>query len=123
MGYGTESQRLFGQPEPFFIGQELPRPSDGFALEVISKTEVAQHFKEGVMVRCPPDVVDVAGAKAFLARRCPSEVQLDFAEEMILELVHACGSKQNRRIPSGNKDVAGTSDAAFRFEEREVLFT
>lgn len=34
--------------EAIDLGQQLPRPSDGFFLEVVSEGPVAQHFKEGL---------------------------------------------------------------------------
>ena len=40
-------------------GQQLPRPVDGFLLEVIAERPVAQHFKEGVMVHVLADIVQV----------------------------------------------------------------
>ena len=83
-------RELFGrQAEPLLAGQELPGPVDRLALEIVAEAEVAQHLEEGVVVGRAADVVDVAGAEAFLAGRRPGEVELAAAEEVVLELVHA----------------------------------
>ena len=42
-------QTLFGQLKHF--GQQLPRPQQALALEVVAKAPVAQHFKKGVVAR------------------------------------------------------------------------
>ena len=70
----------------------------------------------------PTDVVDVAGAEALLAGGGPGELQLALAEEVILELVHARGREEHRRIPARNEHVAGAADTALRLEESEIGF-
>ena len=42
-----DPQALFGQLEHF--GEKLPGKANRFALEIIAKTKVAEHFKESVM--------------------------------------------------------------------------
>ena len=96
---------------------------DRFAFEVITEAEVAQHFEERVVVSGASDVVDVAGAKAFLARCGAGEVELDLPQEVILELVHSGGSEQDGRVPGGDQHITSLSHAAFGFEERQVLFS
>ena len=115
-GFGRE-------PEPFLLGQKLPGPVDCLALEVVAETEVAEHLKKGVMVRGPADVVDIAGAQAFLAGGRAGELEFAPAEEMVLELVHSGRGEQDGGIPAGNENVARAADTPFAFEEGEVLFT
>jgi len=57
---------LFGG-EGEVAGEELPRPGDALALEVIVEGEVAQHLEEGVVDVGAADLLDVGGAQAFLA--------------------------------------------------------
>ena len=108
--------------QPLLAGEELPGPVDRFALEVVAEAEVAQHLEEGVVVGGAADVVDVAGAEAFLAGGGAGELQLAAAEEVVLELVHAGGREEHRGVPAGHEHVAGPADAAFGLEEGQVLF-
>jgi hypothetical protein len=41
------------------LGEQLPGPGDGVLLEVVPKGPVAQHLKEGVVVRVLAHVVQV----------------------------------------------------------------
>jgi hypothetical protein len=50
-------QFLFRQAELF--GQKGPGKAYGIALEIVTKAEVAQHFKEGVMAGRVPDVLQI----------------------------------------------------------------
>ena len=104
------------------MGQKLPCPADRVALEIVAEAEIAQHLEEGVVVGGSADVVDVAGAQAFLAGRRPGEIELAAAEEMVLELVHAGGREQHRGIPARHQHVARPPRAALRLEEGEVFF-
>ena len=67
-------QRGGVEPQPLLFGQELPRPVDRLALEVIAEAEVPKHLEEGVVIRRPADVIDVAGAKALLTGRRAGEL-------------------------------------------------
>ena len=49
---------------------------DRLALEIIAEAEIAQHLEERVVIGRAADVVDVAGAQAFLAGRGPGEFEL-----------------------------------------------
>jgi len=76
-----------------------------------------------VVVSRSSDVVDVAGAQAFLASRGTREVELYLAQEVVLELVHPGGSEQDGRIPSGDQHIARLSNATLGLEERQVFFS
>ena len=103
------------------FGQELPGPVDRLALEVVAEAEIAQHLEERLVEGGPADVVDVAGAQAFLAGGGPGEVGVAQPHELVLELVHAGGREQHRRVV-GHQHVAGAADAALGLEEVEVRF-
>ena len=107
---------------PFFAGQEFPGPVDRVALEIIAEAEIAQHLEKRVVIGRAADVVDIAGAEAFLAGRGPGELQLALAQEMVLELVHAGGREQHGGIPARHQHVAGPADAAFGLEEGQIFF-
>jgi len=117
-----DRQTLAGDAQPLFVGQEFPRPVDGFFFEIIAERKVAQHFEERVVERGPAHIVDVTGSQAFLARGRASEIQFDLSKEVVFELVHPRGSEQNRWIPSRNEHVAGLADATFGLKERQVFF-
>ena len=95
---------------------------DRVALEIVAEAEIAQHLEERMVIGRAADVVDVAGAQAFLAGRGPGELELAAAEEMVLELVHARGREQHRGVPARHQHVAGPADAALGLEEGEIFF-
>ena len=94
---------------------------DRLPLEIVSETEVAEHFEECVMVRRSSHVVDVAGSQTLLAGGRFGEFEFNASEEVILELVHSCGGEEYGGVPSRHQYVAGLADAAFRFEKSKVL--
>ena len=110
------------KPSHFLLGQELPRPMDRLALEIIAEAEVAQHLEEGVVIGRASDVVDVAGAQAFLAGRGPRELQLAAAEEVVLELVHARRSEEHRGVPAGHQHVARAAHGSLWSRKRPGIF-
>ena len=115
-------ERFRVQAEPLLAGEELPRPVDRLPLEVVAEAEVAQHLEEGVMVGGAADVVDVAGAEAFLAGGGAGEIELAPAQEVVLELVHARRREQHRGVPPRHQHVAGPADAALGLEKGQILF-
>ena len=117
---GREPLRV--QAQPLLGGEELPGPVDGLALEVIAEAEVAQHLEEGVVIGGAADVLDVAGAEAFLAGGGAGEFEFAAAEEVVLELVHAGRGEEHGGVPAGDQHVAGPPDAALRLEEGQVFF-
>ena len=108
--------------QPFFVGEKLPGPVDGVALEIVAETEVSQHLEERMVIGGPADVLDVAGSQTFLAGGRPRVVQLDLAQEVVLELVHTRRREQHAGIPSGDQHVASDARVALGFEEGQVLF-
>lgn len=108
--------------QPFFVGKKLPRPLNRFLLEVIAEAEIPKHFKEGVVVRRAPDIVDVPGPEALLASRSAREVEFDFPQKVVLELIHPGGSEQDRGVPSRDENVAGLAMVPFGLEESQILF-
>ena len=74
-------------------GEELPGISNGLALEVITKTEITQHFKKGMVTCGIPDVFEVivlaTGTYAALTAGGPFIGALFLAQEYILERHHA----------------------------------
>src|SRR5690606_20996185 len=85
------------------LGDELPRPGDGFALEIVPEREVAQHLEKRVV---PPGVaylIDVRRADAALARRNARVLRLALAEKVRLEGHHARRGQQQRRVVTGHQ--------------------
>ncbi len=93
------------------FGQQLPRPGDGLALEVVAEGPVAQHFEERVVVGIVPDVVQVvvlaAGADALLRVDRARPAGLLQTQEVGFELVHAGVGEQQRRVLVGHHGAAG----------------
>jgi hypothetical protein len=76
-----------------------------------------------VVIRRDADVLNVAGAQAHLTGCRSRELEPADTEELGFELVHSCGSEQDRRIVAWNEHVAGLADAAFGFKETQIAFT
>jgi hypothetical protein len=70
-----------------------------------------------MVVRSSTDIVDIAGTKALLTSCRAGEVKFDFAEKMILELVHTGRSEQNGRIPSRYQHVTRLTMMSFGLKE------
>ncbi|EKD50383.1 MAG: hypothetical protein ACD_62C00557G0004 [uncultured bacterium] len=50
-------QFVFGQFD--HLGQKLPRKTNGTGLEIIAKTEIAEHFKKSVVTGCAPHIFEI----------------------------------------------------------------
>ena len=104
------------------LGQKLPTKGDRILLEVISKGEVAEHFKERVVAGRFSHAIQIAGAQTFLARRGAFEVRA-FAKKVVFKLIHPRRGKQHRRVAAGDERVAGHARVAARFKKCEVSFS
>ena len=107
--------------EAQYLGQELPTPDDGFALEIITETEVPQHLeKRGVLGRTADllDVVVLAPHPHALLRADGTAVRGDLlAQEVGDELVHARIGEQGRPRVVRNEPGRGDLNVAARHEE------
>ncbi len=93
--------------EPPVLGQKVPGEFNRFGLEIIAEGEIAQHFKEGVVARGEPNIVEVivlaACAHAFLRGRRRGIGPLFDAGKDVLELHHAGIGEHQRRIVARHK--------------------
>ena len=75
---------------------------DGGFLEIIAKTEVAQHFKKGMMAGRIANVFKIIvlapGPNTALGSRRPLVVPVFMAQKQVLELHHSRIGEQQRRI-------------------------
>ncbi len=87
--------------------QQFPRPRDRFGFKIITEGPVAEHLEERVVVRVPPDIVEVvvlaAGSDALLAVDRPLEpveraARLGLPQKERLELVHPRVGEEQRRV-------------------------
>ena len=85
-----------------FLGDQFPRPGNGFLLKVVAEGKVAEHFEEGVVARGAAHLLEVvvlaARAHALLRGRGARIIAALAAQEYVLELVHAGIGKQQRRV-------------------------
>ena len=93
----SDPQAVFFQAIVFC--QQFPGVEYGVFFEVVTKAEIPQHFKKGVMPRGVTHLVQVivftTGTHALLRTGCPRIAALFRAQEHILELGHArIGKKQ-----------------------------
>ena len=84
------------------LGQQFPGPLQRFALEVVAKRPVAQHFKEGVVARGVAHVLQVvvlaARTQAGLHRHSAVVGALVGSQEHVLELHHARIGEHQRGV-------------------------
>ena len=84
------------------LGQQLPRPFQRLALEIVAKAPVAQHLEKGMVARRVTDVFQIvvlaASAQTGLHRRCAHIGTLVGAEENVFELHHARVGEHQRRV-------------------------
>ena len=106
-----------------YLGQELPAPVDGFVLEVITKGEVAQHFKVGSVTGSLTDILDIAGTDTLLAGADPVTGRLHLAGKVRLHWRHAGVDQQQRRIVLRNQREAGQAQMALALKERQEHLT
>ncbi len=86
------------------VGEQLPRPGDGFLFVVIAKRPIAEHFKEGVMRVIAAHVIQVV----VLTRHAHTLLRVDGAgvgtliraDEHVLELDHARVGEEQGRVPA-----------------------
>ena len=109
------------------IGSELPGPSNGFFFEVVTKTEVAHHLEKRVMTRGIAHifkiVVFAAGANTTLGRSRARVPRIGLAKKRILELIHSCVRKQQRRIVIRHQGTRGYDAMAFGLVKVEESIT
>src|SRR4029077_12246854 len=68
------------------------------------------------------DVIDVAGAQAFLAGCGPRKVEFADPQKLVLDPLHPCRREQDGLVSSWNEHVAGTANTALALEERQIFF-
>ncbi len=116
---------LFGR-KPIDLGQQFPGKVDGIALEVVTKREVAQHFKKGVMARRVAHVFQVvvlaSSSNASLRRRGPLVRLVFAAKENILELHHAAIGKEQGGIVGRNQRARGNNRVTLGLKKAEKFF-
>ena len=103
------------------LQQQLPRPVDRLALEVVAEAEVAQHLEERLVERRLAHILDVASADALLASRRAAEARVAQTHELALELVHPRRCEKHRRIIR-HQHVARPANAALGGEKIEISF-
>lgn len=81
------------------LGEKLPSPFNGFALEVIAERPIAKHLEEGVVVSVFANVVEVVvlptRSNAFLgvarsAQLAQRSIGIHRPQKDRLELIHPC---------------------------------
>ena len=80
------------------VGDQIPRPGNGVVLEVVAKTEVAQHLKEDEVALSTTNVVEVvvfaSRAHTLLHGDCPVAGSNFIAHEVRLERHHSSHREQ-----------------------------
>ncbi len=109
------------------LGQELPRPVDRLALEVVAEAPVAEHLEEGVMARRAAhllEVVVLAGhSQAALVVHGPDVAALLSPGQHVLELDHPGVGEEQRLVARGHERRARHHGVAPLGEELDVSAT
>ena len=102
------AETLFGQFQ--YPREKLPCETDGIGLEVITKAEVTEHFKKGMVTGGVTNILQVVvlatGTDTTLGCCGTGIIPLLPAKEQILKLVHARIGKQQGRIIVGHQRAA-----------------
>lgn len=64
------SLKFVKQTVRLYLGGKFPSHADSFRLEVVTKAEVPQHFKEAVVARSHPNILQIISAYALLCCCC-----------------------------------------------------
>ena len=103
----VNGDQKLGLIQPEILRQKVPRKLDRLLLEVIPKTEISQHLKEGVVPRSVAHIVQIimlaTGAHAFLAGGGPTVIARLDPGEKVLELHHPRVGEHQRRIIAWHK--------------------
>ena len=103
--------------------QEFPSPGNSFALEVITKGKVAQHFKERLMAGGAADIFDIAGTHAALTRGHTRAGRLHLAREEGLQRCHTCTNQEQGRVILRNQRETRQAKMPFLFcKELQISF-
>ena len=112
-------QPLGVEADPVRARQKLPRPGDGFMLEVVAEGEVAEHLKIRAVARGLADVFNVAGADALLAGADAVARRLLIALEVGLHRRHARVDEQQARIILRDEREARQAQVPLRLEKAQ----
>ena len=112
-------QPLGVEADPVRARQKLPRPGDGFMLEVVAEGEVAEHLKIRAVARGLADVFNVAGADALLAGADAVARRLLIALEVGLHRRHAGVDEQQARIILRDEREARQAQVPLRLEKAQ----
>ena len=103
------------------LGQEFPAPLERVALEIVTKTPVAQHLEEGVMACRVAHVFQVVvlatRAQAGLDRGRTHVGALVGAQKNVLELHHARVGEHQGRVIAGHQRTGGDHGVSLGLEE------
>ena len=108
--------------DPEGLGDELPRPRDGFGLEVVTEAEVAQHLEERQMPRGPADGIEVVvfatGTDALLDRDGPGRrIWRRFLTEEVRDEWHHARVREHRGRRVRRDQTAGPHRCVSAFHE------
>ena len=104
------------------LSQELPAPRDNFFFEVITKGEVTQHFKEGMMASSTANVFNVTGTYAFLASSDTRRRRFHFAGKERFKGCHTCTDNQQSGVVLRNQGRTGQHQVLFLLKKFQELF-
>ena len=118
-------QLILGETE--ILSHQIPSMLNGLSFEIVSKAEIAQHFKKCVMARRVSNIVQIimltAGPNAFLRGDRARKFRRERAGEVIFKLHHPRIHKEQCRIIIRHKRRTRRNRVANFVEETQILGT
>ena len=106
--------------DPEIAGQQFPGKGDRVGFEIITETEITQHFEKRVVARGIADIVQIimlaTGAHAFLAGGGAAVIACFDPCEQVLELHHARIGEHQCRVIARHKRARRDHTVALFFE-------
>ena len=119
-------------PEPLFgelqvLRQKRPCKIDGFSLEIVAKTKIAQHFKKGMVPSGVPHVFEIvvfpAGPDTALTRYCAMIVTRFDTQKCVFKLVHPRVREQQRGIVVRHQGARSNTHVLLPLKVRQKRFS
>ena len=105
------------------LGHILPSPSDSLVLEIVTKREIAEHFKICTVSCGLADILDIACSDTFLAGSHSRSGRYLLTCKIRLQRCHTCNYEQQAVIILRYERIALVTQAVLALKEFEIRFS
>ena len=120
LGMDGNPQLISGQLQ--FFSQKFPAPGNNFLFKVVTKGEIAQHFKISMVAGSVTYIFNITGTHALLAGGDTGRGRLHFASKERFKGCHASTNNQQGRVILRNQGCTGQHQMATILEKFQELF-